>query len=165
MSLSAFSHRFQRNPWPWLIGTLLLILSLMWVREYRIYKEEESCLREKRVSPRKRPVGFGLTSLMLFAGPPQFVDPFGNAYYLSTKSSFSVVSPGPPTSHLSGFVCTANWDRSIGRTLAYDPTTGFTYKESAAATDIILPILSSSLLLTFTVLWIRNARRSSLPQP
>lgn len=106
---------------------------------------------------------------MLFAGPPQFVDPFGNAYYVTTKSSsagmFEPVVPGKAAPAFTAHVYTANWDRSIGRILAYDPTTGFTYKESAPATDLILPIVIASLLLTFTVLWIRNARRSQLPEP
>lgn len=130
MSLRRFSNCFVKNPWPWLIGLLLLVMTLMYVREYRICKDEEACLREKRISPRKRPIDVGLTTLMLFAGPPQFVDPFGNVYYVTTKSSSSVVlgtvTSGTPAPNYRAFVCTANWDRSIGRTLAYDPTTGFT---------------------------------------
>ena len=106
---------------------------------------------------------------MPFAGPPQFVDPFGNAYYVTTKSSSAVVlgtvTPGKPAPNFRAFVCTANWDRSIGRTLASDPTSGFTYAKKIVATDWILPVVFSTLLLTFSVLWVRNGRRSHLPEP
>ncbi len=40
MSPPSLSQRFKRNPWPWLIGVLLLILTLMWVRERKLHQYE-----------------------------------------------------------------------------------------------------------------------------
>jgi hypothetical protein len=40
MSHPSLSQRFKRNPWPWLIGVLLLILTLMGLRERKLHQYE-----------------------------------------------------------------------------------------------------------------------------
>ena len=165
MSVSTFSHRFRRNPWPWLIGVLLLILTIMWIREYRTLLAESP--GSKRLSTRTlqilRSSKSHVSTLNILVGPPQFVDPFGNLYFVFTK-----MNPSPVQKKISGSddhisIITTNLDKSIGRSLTLDEKKGFSYFETDPKTDFILPLIFSALFLTSTALWFRNARRQCQP--
>ena len=171
MQRSEFSYRFRRNPWPWCIGVLVLILALMWIRQYRMIQEELVTLnihrpfKERMASSPRNQAKPPLTGIMLLRGPPEFVDPFGNFYYATYRSGKHALPSGPAADFYQVLILTANLDGTNGRNLEFRQGSGFLYQEVAAQTDLILPIIFSALLLTFTVLWFRNARRSHLPEP
>ena len=71
MSPPSLSHRFKKNPWPWLILLLIGTLAVLWLREYRVIRKELST----------RPMTAS-TTMNDVLGPPTIHDPFGNRYYI-----------------------------------------------------------------------------------
>ena len=152
MSPPSLSQRFKRNPWPWLIGVLLLILTLMWVRERKLHQYELK--KSHQFHPQS---GF-------FAGLkiPPFIDPFGNIYQLQGNIS-AMISEGNDTGDLWLIIENYASDGSPHRVILLSRKR--CHFGGPPTMRDIPPIVFSSLLLTFSYLWLRNVRQRRIQQP
>lgn len=138
-------QRFRRNPWPWLIALLLLLLVPLWLRERHVLR---GALEETHTF---RP-GVGLLAGVVI---PPFNDPFGNIYWL--MGEMRSYSPEGDGGIPSLFIVSYDWEgfddqRSI--VLSHNHLS----VDRPLSTRDIPPILFLGLFLIFTILWIRNAR-------
>src|SRR6478735_6766910 len=107
MPPSELSRRFRKNPWPWLILILLILLFPMWLREHRLLKYE------LKKAHHFRPGGGLLSGLKI----PPFNDPFGNIYCLmgGISNTRERSDSGNPMLIIEGY----DWDGSPGHRLVY----------------------------------------------
>ncbi len=145
MSLLSLSHRFKRNPWPWLILLLLLLLVPMWLRERQVLRH---ALKKTHTF---RP-GVGLLAGVVI---PPFNDPFGNIYsFMGEIRSYPPEGDGGiPILFIDSFDWDGKTDRRNIRLIRW------THVDGPFGSRDIPPIVFSTLLVTFTFLWIRNTRR------
>lgn len=155
MSLLSLSDRFKRNPWPWLIAVLLLILTLMWVRERKLHQHEL-----KKSYQFHRRSGF-------FAGLkiPPFHDPFGNIYSFYRNDEIR----SDPAQNKAGdwwlIITSHSWRGAHRRTLVFDRKSLLHGRNTSLTTRDLPAILFPCLLITFTFLWLRNAKQRRIQQP
>jgi hypothetical protein len=154
MSHHTLSQRFKRNPWPWLIGVLLLILTLMWVRERKLHQYE---LKESYQFHRRN--GF-------FAGLkiPPFHDPFGNIYSFYRNDEIFSDSAQNKVGDWWFIVTSHSWQGSHRRTLVFDRKSLLHGSITPLTARDLPAILFPCLLVTFIFLWLRNARQRRIPQ-
>lgn len=155
MSPPSPSQRFKKNPWPWLIGVLLLILTLMWVREHQLLDYE---LKQTNKVHIRNGLFTGLTT-------SPFHDPFGNIYSLYRNDEIFSDSAQNKAGDWWLIITSYTWRGSHRRTLIFDRKSVFHGSITPLTARDLPAILFPGLLVTFTFLWLRNARQRRTQQP
>jgi hypothetical protein len=152
VSTPSFHQRFK-NPWPWLIALLLILLVPMWLRERHLLEHEV------RKAHTFRPEVGPLAGLKI----SPFNDPFGNVYQLMGDifNTPRLSDSGNPMLIVEGY----DWDGSPGHRLVYIKLGEFLHVDGPLGARDIPLLLFVGLFLFFTFFWFRNFRRRRLRQP